>query len=460
MSVNLANVHKAHFTGVGGIGVSAILRLFAAQGIVVSGSDLYLPEEETLPPGTYYKGSNGEQVSSDTDLLIYSSAVPESDPERIAAKAAHIPELSYPEALALVTLLHNTIAVSGTHGKSTTTALLGKLFEAGRFDPSVIVGAEVAGWNHNLRIGGSDMFVVEACEYRRHMLHLSPQAIVLTNLELDHTDYYLDLADIKNAFREYIGKPSGDGLLIVNNDDANLRDITKNSDTIKVSYGIGEGSDLVARNIKQSGDIQTFELTWKGTPLGIFSTPLPGVYNIYNILAACATFLAYGGKSEVIQSVLDAFIGVGRRFEVLGSLVSGDHSTTIISDYAHHPTALRALVIAAGERYKGKRILTIFRPHHRDRTIKLLNQFVDTVAAIPHMILVEIYDVPGREEGIVISSKDVIQKVLEISPNADVVYAADLQEAERLARAKSHEFDAILVVGAGDADILARKLAS
>jgi len=458
MSVNLSNVHKIHFTGVGGIGISAILRLLASRGVIVSGSDLYLPPVETLPAGTYSDGSHGEHVPPDADLLVYSYAVPESDPERMAAKAANIPQLCYPEALALITAEHNTIAVSGTHGKSTTTALLGKLFEAGAFDPSVIVGAEVTGWNHNLRIGESDIFIVEACEYRRHMLHLSPQAIVLTNLELDHTDYYIDLADVKSAFREYIGKLSGDGLLIINNDDANLRDITKTSDTIKVSYGVGEGADLVARNIKQAGDLQTFEMTWKGTPLGVFSTPLPGVYNIYNILAACAAFLAYGGKSEVIQPVLDRFIGVGRRFEVLGTLTSGSQHTTIISDYAHHPTALGAVVEAARERYKGKRILTIFRPHHRDRTLKLFQQFVDTIAALPHMILVEIYDVPGREEGIAVSSKDVIQKVLEKSPNADIVYAADLGDAEHLARTKSHEFEVILVVGAGDADQLARKL--
>jgi UDP-N-acetylmuramate--alanine ligase len=459
MSLRLTNLHKVHFTGVGGIGISAILRLFAERRIIISGSDLYLPPLETLPSGTYYEGSRSGQVPPDANLLVYSYAVPATDPERVAAKEANIPELSYPEALALITDQHNTIAVSGTHGKSTTTALLGKLFEAGQFDPSVIVGAEVAGWNHNLRIGKSDMFIVEACEYRRHMLHLSPQAIVLTNLELDHTDYYVDLADVKAAFREYIGKLSGDGLLISNNDDANLRDVSRNSDTIKVSYGVGEGADLVARNIKQVGEIQTFELTWKGTSLGVFSTPLPGVYNIYNILAACAAFLAYGGKSEVIQPVLNIFIGVERRFEVLGTLSSDQHSTTIISDYAHHPTALRAVVEAAGERYKGKKVLTIFRPHHRDRTLKLLNQFVDTIATIPHIILVEIYDVPGREEGITISSKDVIKKVLEKSPAADVVYAADLDEAEHLARAKSHEFDVILVVGAGDADQLARKLA-
>jgi UDP-N-acetylmuramate--alanine ligase len=454
--MDIKQLKKVHFTGVGGIGISAILRLFASRGIIVSGSDLHLPPRDTLPYGDYNEGTSAAFVPADADLLIYSPAVPESNIERKTAKAFGVMELSYPEALGVVTLPYNTIAISGTHGKSTTTALTGKLFEAGGLDPSVIVGAEVPGWDeHNLRVGKSDIFIVEACEYRRHMLNLSPQAIVLTNLELDHPDYYVDLADIKNAFREYIGKLRGEGLIILNNDDANLRDITKDSDAIIVRFGVGEGADLVARNIKQFADTQTFELTWKGTPLGVFTTTLPGLYNIYNILAAAAVYLAYGGKTEAIQGVLDLFHGVGRRFEIVGTL----GNTTIVSDYAHHPTALRVVVEAALARYPQKRVLTIFRPHHRERTIKLFDQFVNTIAAIPHMILVEIYDVPGREEGLIISSQDVIAKVLEKAPRADVVFAADLGEAERLAREKSAEFDVMLVIGAGDADQLAKRLA-
>lgn len=452
--MDIRQLKQAHFTGVGGIGISAILRLFASRGILVSGSDLHLPPRDTLPNGEYHEGASSEFVSPDAELLIYSPAVPETNIERQTAKAFGMMELSYPEALGVVTQPYNTIAISGTHGKSTTTALAGKLFEAGGLDPSVIVGAEVSGWEHNLRVGKSDIFIVEACEYRRHMLNLSPQAIVLTNLELDHPDYYVDLADIKSAFSEYIGRLSGDGLIIMNNDDANLRDITKDSDAIIVRFGVGEGADLIARNIKQFPDSQSFELTWKGTPLGVFTTALPGLYNVYNILAATAVYLAYGGKTEAILGVLDHFCGVGRRFEVLGML----GNTTIVSDYAHHPTALRVVVEAALARYPGKRVLTIFRPHHRERTIKLLDQFVHTIAAIPHMILIEIYDVPGREDGIQISSRDVIAKVLEESPRSDVVYAADLPEAERLARAKALEFDVMLVIGAGDADELAKRL--
>ena len=163
--VDVNKLKKVHFIGIGGIGVSALLRLFASRDIAISGSDLILPALSTLPQGTYHSGHDGAHVPSDADLVIYSPAVPDANPERQVARERNIQALSYPEALALVTAQYNTIAVSGTHGKSTTTALLGKLFEEGNLDPTVIVGAEVPGWERNLRIGKSALCIVEACEY-------------------------------------------------------------------------------------------------------------------------------------------------------------------------------------------------------------------------------------------------------------------------------------------------------
>jgi UDP-N-acetylmuramate--alanine ligase len=461
--IELSKIKKAHFVGVGGAGVSAIARFFAQKGIAIYGSDLILPPRETLPAGEYFEGSQGSHVPPDASVAIYSPAVPPDDAEREAARHYDIPELSYPEALALVTRPFNTIAVSGTHGKSTTTALMGKLFNAGGFSPNVIVGAEVPGWTErNLLLGKGDIFIVEACEYRRHMMRLSPQAILLTNLELDHPDYYHDLADIKTAFREYIGKLTGEDLLIYNNDDANLREIAEDIDVIKVRFGIGstgdparDAPDLAARNVRQFETEQTFELIWKGGSLGEFTTPLPGLYNVYNILGAIATYLSYSGDPEKIKEMLTRFHGVGRRFEVLGE----KDGTTIISDYAHHPTALSAVVSAARDRYPNKELLTVFRPHHKERTRKLFDEFVRTAEKIPHLVLTEIYDVAGRNDAEEpISSNDLVGAVLKRQPHADIVYAADLQDAERIVRGEIGRFGAVLVVGAGDADKLAKKL--
>lgn len=446
---------KVHFIGIGGIGVSAIARLLAARGVAISGSDIALPPRALLPAGDFVEGHKKEHVPPDTTLVVYSAASPETNPERLAARELNIPAYSYPEALAEVTKPYHTIAVSGTHGKSTTTALAGIFFESGGLDPSVIVGAEVPGWKEkNLRIGMSDLFIVEACEYRRHMLLLTPQAILLTNLELDHPDYYRDIDDMMDAFRAYVTKLSTAGLLIYNRDDANLRKIADESDAIKVSYGIGEGSDLYARNIRLVTGGQTFELVWKGTAFGEFFTPLYGLYNIYNILGATAIYLTYGGNIASAREALARFKGVGRRFEVVGNL----GKSIVVSDYAHHPTALAAVTKAARDAFPGKEILVVFRPHQRERTIKLLNEFVATLAEIDHALLVEIYDVAGREEGTLISSRDLIAKLLAVHPNADIAYASDLNTAEAIIRENAAQFDVILVVGAGDADQLAWKL--
>ena len=314
--MDLSQIKKAYFVGVGGVGVSALVRLFASRGIVIAGSDVHLPPLASLPQGEYFEGERAEHVPHDAGVLIYSPAVPASNAERVRARELGITELSYPEALALVTHPYHMIAVSGTHGKSTTTALVGKLFEAGSLDPSVIVGAEVPEWDHNLRVGRSDLFIVEACEYRRNMMQLSPQAIVLTNLELDHPDYYQDLTDIKSAFHDYVEKLGSDGLLVINNDDANIRDIVRDFDGAIVRYGVAPGADLGVRDIRQQGDEQSFELVWKGTPLGTFTTALPGLYNIYNILAAVATYVSYRGKVDAIQATLSRFRGVARRFAI------------------------------------------------------------------------------------------------------------------------------------------------
>lgn len=452
---NRQHIKKAHFIGIGGIGVSAIARLLASRGTAISGSDIALPPRATLPPGDFTEGHKKEHVPPDADFVVYSAAAPETNPERVAAQELGIPAHSYPEALAEITKPYHTIAVSGTHGKSTTTALAGLFFEAGGLDPSVIVGAEVPGWKErNLRIGKGDTFIVEACEYRRHMLLLQPQAILLTNLELDHPDYYRDIDDVIDAFRAYVAKLSGNGLLVYNNDDALLRKIADESDAIKVSYGIGEGPDLFARSIHTTEMGQTFELVWKGMPLGEFFTPLYGLYNIYNILGAAAVYLTYGGDIAFARDALLRFKGVGRRFEILGNT----GNAVVVSDYAHHPTALTAVTRAAKDAFPGKEILVVFRPHHRERTIKLFDQFVASLASIDHALLVEIYDVAGREEDAAISSRDLITTLLSAHPRADIAYASGLDEAEAIVRKKSSEFDVILVVGAGDADQLARKL--
>ncbi|HSE34561.1 MAG TPA: UDP-N-acetylmuramate--L-alanine ligase [Candidatus Paceibacterota bacterium] len=456
----LSSIDRAHFIGIGGIGVSAIARLFLANGVAISGSDVRLPSESELPPGgTYFSGNDAANIPSDTKLVIYSPAVPEANPERARARELGITEWSYPYALGRVTSAYATIAVSGTHGKSTTTALLATMLTDAGADPTAIVGAIVPEWKSNLRLGKSDLFVVEACEYRRHMLELAPQSIVLTNIELDHPDYYADLADVKRAFKEYIGKLQDGGLLVYNADDANVRDVIRGSEAILVSYGVGEGADLVAHDIAEGEGEQTFSLTWKGSDLGTFRTPLPGLYNIYNILAATAACLAYRGNTPSISTTIERFTGIGRRFEEIGKSREG---TRIISDYAHHPTALKNVVAAARTRDPKARLLVIFQPHQRERTLKLWDAFASAIAKADcqTFLLVEPYAVPGREDAMEPCGTRLADAVRAIAPNAPLRFAPSLAEAETLARELLPAHDIALVVGAGDIHALARTLAT
>ncbi len=454
MESKFANATHIYFIGVVGIGVSALVRLAAAQGKRVSGTDLSYVGNEGLPTGTYHNVHDAAHITPDVDLIIYSPAVRPENPERVAARTLGISELSYPEALGDVTTMYRTVAVSGTHGKSTTTALLGALAVAGALDPTVVVGAVVPGFKQNLRRGNSDLFIVEACEYKEAMRNLHPTIVTLTNLEHDHPDYYHSMDDLRAAFARYIGALSSDAQVVVNADSAELIALTKHIPQRVTTYAINTDADLRAINIQATAHDTTFTLLWNGASLGTFTTSLPGMYNIANILAAVATYLVIGGEHGVIAEVIRAFPGIGRRFEVLGLL----DGATVITDYAHHPTALASVVEGTRMRYPGKRILTVFRPHHRERTRVLFDDFVRVCADINPLYLIEIYDVAGREDGTPISSSDILRAIAEVQPKHGCTFLPTIDAAAAEIRAHAAAFDVILVVGAGDADALARSL--
>lgn len=446
-------LRRAHFVGAGGIGVSAVASFLSRRGVHASGTDLELPPPGLLPEGDFREGHHPEMLEDDIDLLVYSDAVPEADPERERARKLGIPEMNFADALGLVTLGRDTIAVSGTHGKSTTTALLGLLFEAAGADPDVFVGAIVPGWKRNARFGsGRGPFIVEADEYRSHMMSLAPKSILVTNLEWDHPDYYRDIVHLLSMFNGFLSRLPQDGTGIINQDDAHARHAASSMKAQKVTYSVDGDADLLLRTFQS--DPSRFSIRWRGKEIGEFVTRLPGRYNKSNIAGALATFLSQSDRFDVIGPTLEQFDGIGRRFEVLGD-VGG---TTIISDYAHHPTALRSVVEAAQERFSGKRILVVFRPHQQERTRKLFDEYANVLRDIPDLLLLEIYDVPGRESSEPISSRDLLRTAFLEPADARHRYAASLKDAEDIVRKELSQYDIVLVVGAGDADKLARAL--
>lgn len=459
----LKNYTKIHFVGVGGIGVSAVAKLCLEFGKKVSGSDTRDSEiiSDLKKMGAeIFLGHNESNLKNDTDLIIYSPAVPKDNPELLKAINLKITLKSYPEILGVIMEgFKERITVSGTNGKTTTTTLTGLILEKAGFDPTVIVGGKVREWNGNLKIGKpEEYFIAEACEYKRAMLNLNPKIIVLTNICEDHLDYYKGIEDIKSAFIEYIKKLPQDGLLIYNADDKVSKEIADSFEISKLSYGLNFAADLKAVNIVQESGKQTFDLEWKGNIIRDFQIFIPGTFNIENSMAASLLALKLGIAPGIIKEVLKNFHGTWRRFEKIGEI----GKTIIISDYAHHPAAIKETLKGAKNFYPSKKILAVFQPHQKDRTIKLFDEFVDSFNNADEAIISEIYSVEGRNEvERDISSKDIVNEIRKKYKSFPVFYSKNLEETENLILEKISGFDIVLIMGAGDiykiADNLARK---
>ncbi len=419
----LNKLKRVHLIGAGGIGVSAVGKLLLQKGIKVSGSDVV--DSDTLREleqagATVLVGSDPALVA-DVDLVIYSSAVPEDDSERVAASKV----LSYFEFLGELSQEYKTIVVSGTHGKSTTTAMLGLVLEAADFDPTVIVGTKVPGWElGNLRVGQSEYLVVEGCEHMAHMLELHPEIVVLTNVEAEHLDYYRDLDHVRETFQKFVNQVPKNGFVVRNADD---------SESMKLKVAVED----ILYSLKDK--------------LEDLKLQVPGEFNISNALAALTTATKLGVDQKVSVQTLSKSPGVWRRFERVGEFKGAQ----IISDYAHHPTAIRKTLEAAREYFSDQRLVVCFQPHQHARTRELFDDFVEAFELADELIVSEIYDVVGRRdknEGV--SSKDLV----EAMKDQKAVYVSDLTEAEQMLRERVRSNDIVIIMGAGDIDQIARNL--
>jgi UDP-N-acetylmuramate--alanine ligase len=458
--MKLREADKIHCIGAGGIGLSALAKLLASQGKRITGSDLAESAitAELADHGIAMAYSQVGSIPPGTELVIYSEAAPFDNPEREAARVRGIPEMSYAEALGAISRDKRTIAVSGSNGKSTTTAMIGLMLEAAGFDPTVVVGSKVPGFPlGNLRIGEGEWLVVEADDYHAHMLQLRPEVIVLTNIEEEHMDYFADLDHIIRTFQTFVDSLPEDGTLVVNADDpVSFDDLNHHANT--VSYAIVEPADCMAANIVVGAGEQAFDLVRGGeeTPIGRIKLNIPGRFNISNALAAASAALALGVPLEVFRDTLASFQGIWRRFERVGEW----DGCTVISDYGHHPTAVAATVEAAREFYPNHRIVLVYQPHQRHRTRALLNDFASAFDRADLLILSDIYDVAGREsdDDGAITSAMLGEAVAKRPESPRMLLGGDLRHTEDMLRANAAPGDVVLIMGAGNIDLLARDL--
>lgn len=449
---DLSNINKIFFIGIGGIGISAAARILHQMGKNVLGSDM---TESEITSQLEKEGINvfisqkAENVPPDADLVVYTVAVNNDNPEKQQADNLNLPQMTYPQLLGLLMKDKIGIGISGTDGKTTTTAMLGKIFMEADLDPTIVVGSKVDYLGGNSRVGDSKYFIFESDEYKKAFHNYYPKIAALTNVRADHLDVYRDLDEIKTAFFDYLKTVPHDGLIVVNNDDSNSLEIISNLETRVLSYGIDNKSDIMASEIRYDNGQQKFVVTKNGEVLGEISLNIPGRYNIYNALAAISVSLDEGIDFSVIKSALNNFLGAWRRFEKLG--VKND--TQIITDYAHTPEGLKQVISATYDFYPNSKILFVFQPHQYNRTKNFFDEFVLALKTATDMVVVDIFYVPGRENP---ADFNINSKML--ADKSGTVYGGSLADTELLLKRKITDFDVIILIGAGDIYNLAKNL--
>lgn len=459
----LNEVKKAHVIGIGGIGISAVAKLLLKRGVEVSGSDVAAGgmTEELVRMGAEVRiGHDAANVPDGIDLVVRTDAVPEDNPELVEARRRGVRDLTYFGFLAEYSKGMRTIAVSGTNGKSTTTAMLGMMLAEAGMDPTVIVGSKVPSFpDGNLRLGQSDLLVVEACEHNANMLKFRPHVAVITNVEEDHLDFYKTRDNIVAAFRKFLGQVEEDGYVVLNADDAVCADAL-DTDRRKVTYGVESVADYKVTAVTCTDGAQEFEMMCRGMRSCRFTLRVPGRFNVYNAAAAITAAAELGVEPEDIHRALEEYTGIWRRFEIVGE----HDDALIISDYGHHPTAVAGTLQATREFYPGRQIILVFQPHHHNRTRELFERFVLAMDEADAVILAEIFDVAGREasEDAVVSSMGLRDAVTardaERGVERRVSYAENIDAAYQETVSLMRPGDIVLVMGAGDIYKIAYRL--
>ena len=436
----LNHIKRIHFIGIGGSGMCPIAEILMSEGYEISGSDMN--EGETLDKMKgygipVYMGHAAENIKG-AELVVYSAAVKETNPERKAAVEQGIPCIERSVMLGVVTRRYKrSIAIAGTHGKTTTTAMLSQLLIGSGFDPSAIIGGKLPFIGGNSYVGQSDIIVCEACEYVDTFLELNPFISVILNIDADHLDYFKNLDNIKKSFNRFAKQTTG--LLVINGDDENTLDAVKDVELEKITFGFGENCDYRAVNVSaDKGVHEQYDLLYKGEKITGIKLIVPGKHNVYNSLAAAATAHYLGATPEEIAENLHKFGGVHRRFEILGTPCG----ITVADDFAHHPTELTATLNAAMN-MGFRKVWAVFQPHTFSRTAMLLDDFAEALKIPDQAIISEI--LPVRETNTYnIYSTDLGAKV----PGA--VCLDTFEEITDYVCQNAQEGDLILTMGGGN----------
>ena len=446
--IDLNKLKHVHLIGIGGVGVSGVAMILLNKGINVSGSDIrssvITKKLESNGAHIFYTHDENN-ITDDIDLIVYTSAVNDLNPEINKAKTMGIKMLSRSEMYGLIMKDYKTsIAIAGAHGKTTTTSMVSVIFNSTELDPTLLIGAIVPEIGSNVKVGNGDIFITEACEYRENFLDFIYNTAVILNIDEDHLDYFEDLNHIIDTFSKFAAKLPKKGQLIINNDDFNAKKILLHLDLDHIiTFGISSESTYQAVNITYNDlGCPKYDVTFEGNFLGKIELTIPGKHNIYNSLAAITIAHNYGIDFTQIKESLRLFKGAKRRFEFKGTY----QGAKIIDDYAHHPSEIKATLEAA-KKIQDKKIIVAFQPHTYTRTRELLNEFSSAFENADEIIITDIY--AAREvDDHTIHSKDLTERIKANGQNA--IYFPNFEEAEEYLKTILHENQIFFTMGAGD----------
>lgn len=449
-TVNFSSPCHVHFIGIGGISMSGLAQIILKEGFTVSGSDA---KESALTRQLEASGAvisypqQASNITPDIDVIVYTAAIHEDNPEFAAAKATGKPMLSRAEFLGqLMNNYARSVAIAGTHGKTTTTSMLTHVLLAAQADPTISVGGILKAIDGNIRVGSSDCFVTEACEYTNSFLHFYPKYSVVLNVEAEHLDFFKDYDDIRNSFRRFLSNTAADGAIIINGEIPDHSALTGGLSAPVITYGFDASFDVYASDISYNdfgcGSFLVHGADGTRTPVQLL---VPGKHNISNALAAYAVASQMGIAPENIAEGLSAFTGTDRRFQYKG-ITNG---VTIVDDYAHHPTEIRATLTAA-KNYPHKRIVCVFQPHTYSRTKAFLDDFADALSLADMVVLADIY--AAREtDHLGVSSKDILDRLQAKGTDAYYFPTEETFDGlEKFLLKKCIDGDLLITMGAGN----------
>ena len=436
-----------HFIGIGGISMSGLAEILLGEDFVISGSDSKsspLTQALEKKGATIYYGQRATNITDDVDVVVYTAAIHPDNPEFACAKEKGLPMLTRAELLGQIMRNYDTpVAISGTHGKTTTTSMVSHILLAGDCDPTISVGGILPAIGGNIRVGNSETFVTEACEYTNSFLSFFPKISIILNMDADHLDFFKDIDDIRHSFRRFAELLPADGTLIINADTPKYEDIIRNLPCNVITYGLEHDADYQAADITYDKyGHASFSVLRNGVKVGSYYLKVPGIHNVSNALAAIALGHLLGLSEEVIIKGLGSFTGTDRRFQYKGEVAG----VTIIDDYAHHPTEIRATLDAAAN-YPHQTTWCVFQPHTYTRTKALMNEFADALCRADKVILADIY--AAREtDDLGVSSRNLMELIN--ARGGDACYFPSFNAIENFLLEHCENGDLILTMGAGD----------